>query len=285
MSKKAYPKQHLVLRDTSFWHHRIEFLKSFENEAAQAIAELRDEIFAQYAEVRSHFTGVPGIAIREVQRGSVFANPTFAMKTPFALFHTLTLQDHETTEPKDYKLLERIAFRKSLLDWAEKWNLSPRYWQGDEWFLDRVMVNLATWYHAPEKGKPILLWSGLSWQSPKAEVEIGVTVQETLKWDLVNEDKATFKKRMLQKVERELDNQLDKIYSQIMESAEKAGFTRPERRHDYARDMAWLVRHQCFGESWEELAELLPPDKSMDTVRKAVERRARDVELTLWTKM
>ncbi len=285
MAKKAYPKQHLVLRDTSFWHHRIEFLKSFENEATQAVAELRDEVFAQYAEVRRHFTGIFGIAMRELERGGVFANYTFAMKTPFALFHTLTLQDQETTEPKDHKLLERIALSKTLLKWSEKWKLSPMYWQGDEWFLDRVMVNLATWYHAPEKGKPILLWSGLAWQRPEAKVEIRVAVQEALTWDLVNEDKATFKKRMLQEIDQGLDNQLDKIYAQLIESAEKAGFTRPERRHDYARDMGWLVRYHCLGKSWEELAELLPPEKSMDTVRKAVERRARDVELTLRTKM
>lgn len=277
-------KPGMVVEDAPFWQHRIAFLRSFEDFAQVAANELRDEIYPLYKHARSAFAGDFGIVIREAKSGHTHSGLSFAVNTPFALFHTVGLETF--SEPPELMQEERLNLQNNLIMWSDKWNLSPQHWlEADEWFLDRVMIALEDWYQTADKDKPLDLVSGLGYETRKAPAGWNLKIERHFDWELTSEDKASFKKRVTEEIAREIAKRIDESYPMLIAELKQRGFTQPERRNDYERDMGWLVEFQCLEKTWEQLADTLPPDKSLDAVRKAVERRAKDIGLTLRTKM
>ena len=229
--------------------------------------ELRQDIFPCYSKVRKHFATEFGIVKRAVKDEVSFILVSHAVNTPFALFHTLTRND--LGKPSLLKLKERAKLSDTLLAWSEQWRLSPRFWQNDEWFLDVVVKTLESWYQFPDHDTQ--LTTGLGYESRKAESNVCIKNKRQFLWDLTSEGRADFKKRVIEEIAKEISTQVDAIYPELLEKWTKQGFSKSESRRTYERDMSWLVAYQCFGKTWDELAKTLPPDKSLDTVRKAVE--------------
>lgn len=281
--RQGTSKPEVVVRDAPLWQHRVAFLQSFEDLAELATNELRRETYPLYIEARSAFKGDPGIVMRETKSGYTHSGVSFAVNTPFVLFSTLSRDIF--SESPNLKREECLYIQDKLLAWSNKWYLSPQYWlDADEWFLDRVMAALEDWYRASNSDKPLDLVSGLGFEDRKAQAGWNLKIQRHFDWELTNEDKTSFKKRVINEVAKEISDRIDANYPTLINDLRQKGFTPPENRRDYERDMRWLVSFQCLKMTWEELAETLPPDKGLDAVRKAVERRAKDIGLTLRTK-
>lgn len=287
MMEEHYSKPGLVVEHAPLWDHRIAFLHSFEIVAREPTEKLRNEVYPLYIKAREGFMDSEGVVITEHERDGVLMSVTSALGTPFEDYGQLSRVGVPGGHP-EAKLQERLELYRALTGWAEEYHLSPQYWErSGNWFLDRVVAALEAWYYGSVAISKFSLVSGMGYSTAPATASFSVNISIPVKWHLDKENKRTFKERVKKEAEKKAGQEVDRFYAAILEEAEKRGFTKPEARQDYERDMGWLIAFQCFGKPYEDLAyDPSSPDQDIKppTISKAITRRALDIALVLRTK-
>ncbi len=281
---KRHSKPELVVRRAPMWNHRTAFSKSFAEVAKCAIDELLNNIYPIYQKAREGFAESFGIIENEQVKGESHVLISTGVYTPFSLFDQIA-REHGPDGEQEANLEKRKELKATLLTWAERHYVSPRFWStSNTWFLDRTLGSLSSLYSFPEKTDFRRELAAGGYVTYPAEANVPIQIDRSFKWTLTKESKHFFKKRVKSEIGKMVDSQLEEIYAREMDRFLRGGFAKPERRQDYGRDMGWLVRHQCLKRSYEEIADTAPPDITLDAVRKVLERRAEDIKLILWTK-
>ena len=278
-------KPTLVASHVPLWQHRYGFFTSFAETALSAVDDLRTNIYPLYREARDAFprgTSL-GFAFEEFEEGDQQICITYASHTTFYLYRTLSSRVWMGEEVP--KLEERLHLQRELLSWAEKYRLSPRYWsRSGAWFLNQTVNALEDWFHRADESTPLSVV--MSHNTLPAPVTFDFRLKSlSFEWNLHEESVADLKKRIKKEVNAEVDEVVDTVAAKAIPAYEEKGFTKPERRRELKRDMGWLIKFQCFQKTYEKLAETAPLKMDLDSVRKAVERRADDVALIPWTKV
>lgn len=270
----------LVAYRRPMWKHRNAFLQAFALTAQEALRELQ-EIFPLYATIREDVKGECGIVFNEQDKGDVQTTIMTVVRSPLMMYFLLDSRTNIDGSPCP-KVDERKSLKSKLMEWADRYNVSPQNWSAaNTWFLDRVLLAFDYWYSFPEIDRTQAMINEI-YTVHKASAEVPIHIQHSATWMLTDESKRDFKNRIKREIEKIVNDQLDHNCQQWVDHYMQKGFAKPERRQYYTRDMNWLVSYHCLGDDYATVAERSEQD-DVDSVRKAITRRAKDICLIVRT--
>ena len=277
--------------------HRGNFYLALQETAKDTmLLDLQNKLFPKYREIHAAFSSSPyGLAIAQVEEEAYLVALVKSTNTPMQSHISLTNGLYQN-EPH---LEERAELRDSICLWADEWGLSPRYWlQESNWFLELIVFTLSNWYHnaTAYQNLELGMFSYLVGKSesnslPKnipdtvAQVPFKLDIPD-LMWNLQRESEPEFRKRALSHVDAHVKQYLDSVIKQLPKTLESEGLDKKgNKKPKQTRDMQRLVKRHVLRMTYEEIAmqEHPNPDEApeIEEIRKAVERRAKDIGLFL----